>query len=69
LAEQVQEAILELAELDREILMLRQIEELSNAEAAEALHIEPATARKRLGRAMIRLSEVLTQRGIQLDEQ
>ncbi len=45
LAEQVQEAILELAELDREILMLRQIEELSNAEAAEVLHIEPAAAR------------------------
>lgn len=68
LAEQVREAILELAELDREILMLRQIEELSNAEAAEVLQIEPATSRKRLGRAMIRLTEVLSQRGIQLDE-
>ena len=44
LAEQVREAILELAEFDREILMLRQIEELTNAEAAEVLGIEPATA-------------------------
>lgn len=68
LAEQVREAILDLAEFDCEILLLRQIEELSNAEAAEVLHIDPATARKRLGRAMIRLTDVLSKRGIQLDE-
>ncbi len=68
LAKQVREAIFELADIDREILTLRQIEELSNAEVAEVLQIEPATSRKRLGRAMIRLTEVLSQRGIQLDE-
>ena len=47
--------------------MLRHVEELSNAEAAEVLDIEPAASRKRLGRAMIRLTRLLSDQGLPLD--
>ena len=55
LAEQVRQAIEHLSDLDREILLLRHVEELSNAEVAELLQIEPAAASKRYGRAVRRL--------------
>ena len=64
LAEQVQAVIGKLPETDREILLLRYTEELTNQEAAEVLGIEPATARKRLGRAMRRLAELLDENDI-----
>ena len=68
LAEQVREVIMQLGEMDREILLLRHVEDLSNAEAAEVLSIEPDTARKRLGRAMVRLTQMLAENGVQLDQ-
>lgn len=68
LTTRVRQAILELKPSDREILMLRHVEELSNAEAAEVLRIEPAASRKRLGRALIRLTRLLSDQGLQLDE-
>ncbi|MGD9855028.1 MAG: sigma-70 family RNA polymerase sigma factor [Planctomycetaceae bacterium] len=49
----------QLAEMDRDVLLLRHVEELSNAEVAELLEIEPAAASKRYGRAVRRLSERL----------
>ena len=52
-------AIERLAEIDREILLLRHIEALTNAEVAELLEIDPATARKRHGRAIRRLGVLL----------
>lgn len=67
LADQVRAVIMELNETDREILLLRHLEQLSNAEAAEVLAIQPAAARKRLGRAMMRLSQSLLDQGLQLD--
>ena len=45
--------------LDREILVLRHFEQLSNAEAAQVLDIQPAAASKRYFRALRRLKDVL----------
>ena len=56
----VQEALNALDPLDREILSLRHFEELTHAEAAEALGIEMAAAAKRYVRAMKRLKDILT---------
>ena len=67
LAEQVRQIIMQLGDTDREILLLRHVEELSNSEAAEVLFIEPDTARKRLGRAMIRLTTLLSDSDVRLD--
>ncbi len=67
LATEVRQVITGLGRKDQEILMLRHVEELTNAEAAEVLAIAPATARKRLGRALLRLAKLLDEQGIQLD--
>jgi RNA polymerase sigma-70 factor (ECF subfamily) len=49
----------QLGPLDREILVLRHFEQLSNVEAAQVLDIQPAAASKRYFRALRRLKEVL----------
>lgn len=64
LAEQVREAVGELSEHDRDILLMRNYEGLSNAETAEALGIEPVAASKRYGRALLRLRDKLKQAGL-----
>jgi RNA polymerase sigma-70 factor (ECF subfamily) len=58
-ARQVHEAVARLSAADREILVLRNLEGLSNAEVAEVLQVDPATASRGYGRALLRLSEVL----------
>lgn len=63
-ARQVREAVGRLPEPDREILLLRTFEGLSYAEAAFVLEIDPATARKRHGRALLRLHQLLTASGL-----
>ena len=55
----LQEAINALDPIDREILSLRHFEELTRAEAAQALGIEEAAAAKRYVRAMKRLRDLL----------
>ncbi len=55
----LQQALNTLEPLDREILALRHFEQLSTAEAAQVLEINPAAAGKRYIRAMKRLKEVL----------
>lgn len=64
LAEQVRDAVSELSEDDRDILLMRNYEGLTNAEAAEALGIEPSAASKRYGRALLRLRDKLNQAGL-----
>lgn len=64
LAKQVQCAIAEMGEIDREILLLRHIEELTNKEVAALLDIGSATASQRHGRALIRFREKLIAMGI-----
>jgi RNA polymerase sigma factor (sigma-70 family) len=64
LAEQVVQAVGELSESDREILLLRHAERMEFEEIACLLDIEPATARKRFGRALIRLQQRLSDHGL-----
>ena len=66
LANQVRAIIEQMSENDREILLLRHVEELSNAEVAEVLELELATVRKRHGRALRRLGENLSAQGLSL---
>jgi RNA polymerase sigma-70 factor (ECF subfamily) len=56
---QLQRAINDLDEMDREIIALRHFEELSNAEAAEVLGLSRSAASNRHVRAMMRLQQVL----------
>jgi RNA polymerase sigma-70 factor (ECF subfamily) len=53
-----------LADADRAILGLRAIEGLSYEEAGAVLNIEPAAARKRYGRALLRLRVLLLAEGL-----
>jgi len=63
-AEQVRAAVAELPEADREILLMRHAEDLPYEEIACLLGVEPAAARKRYGRALIRLQKVLSDHGL-----
>jgi RNA polymerase sigma-70 factor (ECF subfamily) len=62
--ERVGLAVAELAAADREILLMRHAEELPYEEIACLLEIDPAAARKRYGRAMIRLQRLLSEQGL-----
>jgi RNA polymerase sigma-70 factor (ECF subfamily) len=55
----LQVALDELEPIDREILVLRHFEELSNAEAAAVLGLRPTAANNRYIRALCRLKSVL----------
>jgi RNA polymerase sigma-70 factor (ECF subfamily) len=59
LARRVRQAVAQLAEIDREILLMRNLEGLSNHEVAQVLEIEPAAASQRYGRALLRLRKFL----------
>jgi RNA polymerase sigma-70 factor (ECF subfamily) len=64
LARQVRQLLLLLPEEDRELLFLRTFEGLPYEEAAGILGIESATARKRFGRALLRLHALLQEHGL-----
>lgn len=53
-------ALQELEEIDREVLVLRHLEELSNSEVAEILCIDKYAASKRYVRALERLSRAMS---------
>ena len=55
----VQEALNNMDELDREVLVLRHFEHLSNEETALALGVKKSTASQRYIRALKRLKELL----------
>ncbi len=59
LARQVREAMAQLPEADREVLLLRHFEGLSNPEVATLLGLSPGAVSKRYGRAVLRLHELL----------
>jgi RNA polymerase sigma-70 factor (ECF subfamily) len=63
LVQRVRKALSHLAPADREILMMRNFEELSYQEASFILGIEPAAARQRHGRALLRLHKLLSESG------
>jgi RNA polymerase sigma-70 factor (ECF subfamily) len=64
LVRRVRKALAQLGEEDREVLLMRNVEELSYQEVGCLLGIEPATARKRYGRALLRLRKVLVEEGL-----
>ena len=64
LVRQVQEVVAGLAEADREVLFMRHYEGLSYQEVACILDIDPAAARKRYGRALLRLHQLLADAGL-----
>jgi RNA polymerase sigma-70 factor (ECF subfamily) len=63
-AQQVRLAVRRMKETDREVLLLRHVEELSNAEVADVMAVDSATASQRYGRALRRLREELIKQGI-----
>jgi len=63
-AQRISRAVAELSEADREILLMRHAERLPYEDVACLLDVTPAAARKRYGRALIRLQEVLTEHGL-----
>ena len=62
-AERVRRALAELPDADREILLMRTVEGLPYDEIGYILGIEPAVARKRRGRALLRLDRILRDQG------
>jgi RNA polymerase sigma-70 factor (ECF subfamily) len=63
-ARRVAAELARLGEADREFLVMRNLEGLSNQEAAEALQIDPAAASQRYGRALLRLRKLLVESGL-----
>ena len=63
-ADRVGRAVAELADADREILLMRHAEQLPYAEIACLLDVEVDAARKRYGRALLRLRKVLKDHGL-----
>jgi RNA polymerase sigma-70 factor (ECF subfamily) len=63
-ADRVGQAVAGLAEADREILLMRHAEQLPYVEIACLLDIEVDAARKRYGRALLRLRKVLKEHGL-----
>jgi RNA polymerase sigma-70 factor (ECF subfamily) len=64
LVRKVREAIAALEENDREIILLQAFEGLTSSESGQVLGIEPAAARKRFGRALLRLRQRLEDGGL-----
>ncbi len=56
----LQEALNRMDPLDREILVLRHYEQMTNTDAAAALGLDKSAASKRYTRALVRLKEILT---------
>lgn len=55
----IEQALEQMDEMDREVLVLRHFEELTNQETAEALGLQKAAASNRYVRALKRLREIL----------
>jgi RNA polymerase sigma-70 factor (ECF subfamily) len=55
--EQVQQAVSRLSATDQEVLLLRTVEHLTNDEAAQVLGLNPGTASRRFGRALLNLRD------------
>jgi RNA polymerase sigma-70 factor, ECF subfamily len=64
LARRVRQAVAQLPAIDREVLVMRTFEELSYEEVGYLLGVDPATARKRHGRALLRLHKALSEDGL-----
>jgi RNA polymerase sigma-70 factor (ECF subfamily) len=59
LVQRLRQAIAQLPQTDREVILMRHFEGLSNPEVGCILGMDPATVSKRHGRAMLRLHRIL----------
>ena len=57
--QRLQRALDSLSETDREVILMRHFEEVSNREVAQTLRIKESAATMRYGRALIRLREAI----------
>jgi RNA polymerase sigma-70 factor (ECF subfamily) len=64
LAQRLRQAIAQLPQADREVILMRHFEGLSNPEVGCILGMDPATVSKRHGRAMLRLHRILFEGGL-----
>ena len=64
LASRVRRAVATLPAIDREVLVMRTFEDLSFEDVAALLGVDPAAARKRHGRALLRLHTALSEDGL-----
>ncbi|UCG16932.1 MAG: sigma-70 family RNA polymerase sigma factor [Phycisphaerales bacterium] len=64
LADRVRRAIGQLEELDRDIILMLDIEGLSSPQAAYVLDLEAATVRRRHTRALLKIHEILRAGGL-----
>ena len=64
-ARRVREAVARLSETDREVLVMRNFEGLSNAEIGFLLGLDADSVSKRHGRALLRLRKLLLQDGLE----
>jgi RNA polymerase sigma-70 factor (ECF subfamily) len=64
LARRVRQALADLPQADRDMLLMRNFEGLSNQEAAQVLQISPAAASQRYGRALLRLRNLMVGTGL-----
>jgi RNA polymerase sigma-70 factor (ECF subfamily) len=64
LVRRVRTVLSDLSEPDRQVLLLRHAEDLPYREIGHILDIEPAAARKRYGRALLRLRGLLLEAGL-----
>jgi RNA polymerase sigma-70 factor (ECF subfamily) len=68
LIRRVHRAVAELAESDRDILLMRNFEGLTNQEVSQLLGINLAAASQRYGRALLRLRKILLDQGLGRDQ-
>ena len=61
----VRRCLAQLAEIDRQILLLRVFDGLKNVEVAEVLSITPDASKKRFARAIERMRDLLFEAGIE----
>jgi RNA polymerase sigma-70 factor (ECF subfamily) len=64
LVRRVRQSLAELSETDREVLLMRHVDGLPYRDIGCLLDLDPATARKRYGRALLRLRQVLLDAGL-----
>jgi RNA polymerase sigma-70 factor (ECF subfamily) len=64
MARQVRQAVTQLAELDREIVLMMDIEGLSSEQVGYILDVSPVTVRRHHTAALLQLHKILRERGV-----
>lgn len=68
IAKTVRKSLAQLPDLDREILLMRYIENLSNHEIGYIVDLKPNTVSKRHVRALLKLERILRETGLGEDD-